>query len=259
MYYHYLYVFESIQKHINNDNTNNNKDINVITEKTISEEESKTSEVYENYNIQNKIKIPPDFTCQNNDINDLGNINENEEQKKSEENISINIKETKINIIQVENDTKSFDDNVKLKNSQNNKEPEKSLKFMDLLKKGEQIIKNIIKSKTQKNQFLLKIVSIPENKINIIQKKEKKEKEENIKIFKIQYSQTEMNYLDLERLELLNRELSLQISESDKEKKELKKNLKEKIKLLSERENEKNLINTESNTINSNKTNPRKN
>ena len=120
------------------------------------------------------------------------------------------------------------------------------------IKQNEQIIKNIIKSKTQKNQFLLKIVSIPENKINIIQKKEKKEKEENIKIFKIQYSQTEMNYLDLERLELLNRELSLQISESDKEKKELKKNLKEKIKLLSERENEKNLINTESNTINSN-------
>ena len=108
-------IFESIQKHINNDNTNNNKDINVITEKTISEEESKTSEVYENYNIQNKIKIPPDFTCQNNDINDLGNINENEEQKKTEENISINIKETKINIIQVENDTKSFDDSVKLK------------------------------------------------------------------------------------------------------------------------------------------------
>ena len=132
-------IFESIQKHINNDNTNNNKDINVITEKTISEEESKTSEVYENYNIQNKIKIPPDFTCQNNDINDLGNINENEEQKKAEENISINIKETKINIIQVENDTKSFDDSVKIKNSQNNKEPEKSLKFMDLLKKGEQL------------------------------------------------------------------------------------------------------------------------
>ena len=115
---------------------------------------------------------------------------------------------------------------------------------------NKQIIKNLNKPKTPKNQFKLKIVSIPENKINIIQKK--KEKQENIKIFKIQNCQTEINYLDLDKLELLNRKLSLQISEVDKENKELKQNLKEKIKLLSEIEKEKNQINTETNTINSN-------
>ena len=115
---------------------------------------------------------------------------------------------------------------------------------------NKQIIKNLNKPKTPKNQFKLKIVSIPENKINIIQNK--KEKEENIKIFKIQNCQTEINYLDLDKLELLNRKLSLQISEVDKENKELKQNLKEKIKLLSEIEKEKNQINTETNTINSN-------
>ncbi len=115
---------------------------------------------------------------------------------------------------------------------------------------NKQIIKTLNKPKTPKNQFKLKIVSIPENKINIIQNK--KEKEENIKIFKIQNCQTEINYLDLDKLELLNRKLSLQISEVDKENKELKQNLKEKIKLLSEIEKEKNQINTETNTINSN-------
>ena len=115
---------------------------------------------------------------------------------------------------------------------------------------NKQIIKTLNKPKTPKNQFKLKIVSIPENKINIIQKK--KEKQENIKIFKIQNCQTEINYLDLDKLELLNRKLSLQISEVDKENKELKQNLKEKIKLLSEIEKEKNQINTETNTINSN-------
>ena len=41
---------------------------------------------------------------------------------------------------------------------------------------NKQIIKNLNKPKTPKNQFKLKIVSIPENKINIIQKKKKNKK-----------------------------------------------------------------------------------
>ena len=76
----------------------------------------------------------------------------------------------------------------------------------------------------KRSKLILKIESQIENKINIISKPKK----EKIQILKVQNIQTEMKYFDIERLELLNRELSLRLSEGEREKNELKKNLEEK-------------------------------
>ena len=97
-------------------------------------------------------------------------------------------------------------------------------------------------------KVILRVVSIEENKINILGKPKK----EKVKIFKIQNTQSDLKYTDIERIELLNRELSLQISKAENEKKELKKNLEEKKQIISEKEKEKpkeKNINTEQNNM----------
>ena len=114
--------------------------------------------------------------------------------------------------------------------------------------------KNSSRPKTPtKMKVILRVVSIQENKINILGKPKK----EKVKIFKIQNTQSDLKYTDIERIELLNRELSLQISEAENEKRELKKNLEEKKKLILEKEKlkEKNINTEQNNMLNTNTSN----
>ena len=138
----------------------------------------------------------------------------------------------------------------KLKTNKNNSFTiKKEIKKIILNKTQNSTPKNSNRQNSPSKNKILKITT--ENIINIFQKPKK----EKIKIFKVQQSETEMKYFDIEKLELLNRELSLQISESEKEKNQLKKTLEDKIKLLSEKENENKNLNTESNIINTNNSN----
>ena len=117
--------------------------------------------------------------------------------------------------------------------------------------------KNSSRPKTPtKMKVILRVVSIQENKINILGKPKK----EKVKIFKIQNTQSDLKYTDIERIELLNRELSLQISEAENEKRELKKNLEEKKKLILEKEKlkEKNINTEQNNMLNTNTSNKNK-
>ena len=112
--------------------------------------------------------------------------------------------------------------------------------------------KNSSRPKTPtKMKVILRVVSIKENNINIIGKPKK----EKVKIFKVQNTQSDLKYTEIERIELLNRELSLQITEAENEKKELIKDLEEKKKLISEKEKEKSINTEQNNMLNTNTSN----